>query len=243
MKPPALVMTDVCLDFQRGRNVRQQRFRALKDVSFTLRHGEKMGIVGRNGAGKSTLLRVMAGVLRPDSGKVERNHGRCQLLTLGLGFLGHLSGRQNAILNGLLMGFERREIDARLDEIREFSELGDFFEQPIETYSSGMRSRLAFSTAIQLEPDVLLLDEVLSVGDGHFRVKSKEAIQRRLQSDATIVLVSHDERILNEICDRILWLDEGRSVADGPPADILPAYVKTYAKRAPVPIEAPTSAP
>lgn len=223
---PAIIATRVGISFPQGRSMRRPQFQALHDVSLSLGHGEKLGIIGRNGAGKSTLLRVLAGVLAPDTGTIERDHGRCQLLSLGVGFLGHLTGRQNAILSGLLLGFERREIDALLEEIKEFSELGDFFEQTLDTYSSGMRSRLAFSTAIQLEPDVLLLDEVLSVGDAHFKRKSKQAIQRRLKSDATVVLVSHDERILGEICNRILWLEGGRSIADGAPQDILADYAR-----------------
>lgn len=220
----AIRMQDVGIEFSFGRHVGKRGFQALHGVSLCLNHGEKLGIVGRNGAGKSTLLRLIADVLQPDTGTVFRDHGRCQLLALGVGFIGHLSGRQNAYLSGLLMGIDKRDMKRRLEDVKEFSELGEFFDQPLDTYSSGMRSRLAFSTGIQLEPDILLLDEVLSVGDASFKRKSREVIRGRLDSNATIVMVSHDERILSEICDRIIWLEAGRSIEDGPPEQVLPRY-------------------
>ena len=142
-----------------------------------LRRGERLGVIGRNGAGKSTLLRVIAGILTPDRGSVRRAPVSCQLLSLALGFVPHLSGRDNAMLSGLMLGLRRREIVARLPAIREFCELGDFFEQPIASYSSGMIMRLAFSVAIQVEPDVLLIDEVLAVGDAEFQQKSGAAMR------------------------------------------------------------------
>ena len=151
--------------FHAQRSIGDGRYWALEDVNLQLRRGERLGVIGRNGAGKSTLLRVLAGILAPDRGRVRRSGISCQLMSLSLGFVGHLSGRDNAVLSGLLLGLRRREIVARLPAIREFSELGDFFEQPISTYSAGMNMRLAFSVAMQAEPDVLLIDEVLAVGD------------------------------------------------------------------------------
>lgn len=223
-RPLAMSLEDVHISFAQGRHIRGRRFQALKGVDLSLAHGDKLGVIGRNGSGKSTLLRVLAGVLHPDRGRIVRNHGPIQLLSLGLGFLGHLSGRENAILSALLQGLERRQIDPLLPEIQEFSELGDFFDEPLDTYSSGMRSRLGFATAIQLQPDILLLDEILAVGDAAFREKSRNVIQSRLKSDATVVLVSHGEQILRDICDRVVWLENGCVAAMGAPDEVLREY-------------------
>ena len=196
----------------------------LAGVDLALRAGEVVLLAGRNGAGKSTLLRVLAGILVPDRGRVRRGAVSCQLMSLALGFLPHLSGRDNAVLSGLLLGLRRRDIVARLPAIREFSELGDFFEQPIATYSVGMNMRLAFSVALQVEPDVLLIDEVLSVGDAEFQEKSGAALRARMGEGHTVVLVSHDEAQIAERCDRVLWIEHGRSVAEGPRDEVLAAY-------------------
>jgi lipopolysaccharide transport system ATP-binding protein len=156
--------------------------------------------------------------------------GRCclivdrQLLALNPGFVHYLSGRDNAVFGGLLQGLDRRAINARLDAIREFSGLGDFFDRPINTYSSGMLARLGFSLAMQLEPDILLIDETLSVGDSDFREKSSRALNERFQAAGTVVLVSHDESIVTALCDKVLWIEEGRTVMSGPTADVLEAY-------------------
>ena len=199
-------------------------FWALEDVSVTLRRGERLGVIGRNGAGKSTLLRVIAGILTPDRGTVRRGVVSCQLLSLALGFTPHLSGRDNAILSGLMLGLRRREIVQRLPAIHEFSELGDFFEQPIAAYSSGMMMRLAFSVAIQVEPDVLLIDEVLAVGDAEFQQKSGAALRARMGEGHTVVLVSHDENQIATLCDRVLWVEHGKSVLEGNRDDVFAAY-------------------
>ncbi|MCK9537531.1 ABC transporter ATP-binding protein [Dokdonella sp.] len=212
----------VAFDVQR--NIGGGRYWALEDVNLTLRRGERLGIIGRNGAGKSTLLRVLAGILVPDRGTVRRAPVSCQLLALALGFVGHLSGRDNAVLSGLMLGMRRREIIRRLPAIREFSELGEFFEQPIATYSAGMNMRLAFSVAMQVEPDVLLIDEVLSVGDAEFQHKSHAAMHARTGEGNTIVLVSHDEKQIAERCDRLLWVEQGRSQLEGSLKDVLAAY-------------------
>jgi len=210
--------------FNVGRSIAGQRHWALEDVSVTLRRGERLGVIGRNGAGKSTLLRVIAGILEPDRGRVTRGPVSCQLLALALGFVPHLSGRDNAILSGLLLGLRRREIVARLDAIREFSELGDFFEQPIASYSSGMNMRLAFSVAMQVEPDVLLIDEVLAVGDAEFQQKSGAALRARMGEGHTVVLVSHNEEEIARLCDRVLWIEHGRSLLEGPRDAVFEAY-------------------
>jgi lipopolysaccharide transport system ATP-binding protein len=210
--------------FSAQRRLAGSRFWALEDVSLTLRRGERLGVIGRNGAGKSTLLRVIAGILAPDRGSVRRAPVSCQLLSLALGFTPHLSGRDNAVLSGLMLGLRRRDIVARLPAIREFSELGDFFEQPIATYSAGMTMRLAFSVAIQVEPDVLLIDEVLAVGDAEFQQKSGAALRARMAEGHTVVLVSHDEAQVARLCDRVLWVEHGKSVCEGPRDEVFAAY-------------------
>lgn len=206
------------------RRFARSHFWALEDVSLTLRRNQRLGVIGRNGAGKSTLLRVIAGILAPDRGTVRRAPVSCQLLSLALGFTPHLSGRDNAVLSGLMLGLRQREIVARLAAIREFSELGDFFEQPIAAYSSGMVMRLAFSVAIQVEPDVLLIDEVFAVGDAEFQLKSGAALRERMGEGHTFVLVSHDENQIATLCDHVVWIEHGRSVLEGSREDVFAAY-------------------
>ena len=217
-------LENVGVAFSSQRRIAGGRFWALEDVSLQLRRGERLGVVRRNGAGKSTLLRVIAGILAPDRGKLRRAPVSCQLLSLALGFLPHLSGRDNAVLSGLMLGLRRREIVQRLPAIREFSELGDFFEQPIAAYSAGMTMRLAFSVAIQVEPDVLLIDEVLAVGDAEFQQKSGAAMRARMGEGHTVVLVSHDENQIAALCDRVLWVEHGRSVLEGDRDAVFAAY-------------------
>ena len=200
------------------------RFWALEDVSLVLESGARVGVVGRNGAGKSTLLRTLAGIIEPDRGRVARAHATCQLLSLAVGFVQHLSGRDNAILSGMLLGLRRREIERRLPAILEFSELGDFFEQPISTYSTGMLARLGFSVAMQVEPEILLIDEVLSVGDTEFQEKSGAALRERIHGGTTVVFVSHSDAAVRQVCDSALWIEHGRSVMQGPVDDVLRAY-------------------
>ncbi|SFN01762.1 ABC transporter ATP-binding protein [Dokdonella immobilis] len=224
MSAPLIELEHVGVAFSAQRRVGSGKFWALEDVSLSLRQGERLGVIGRNGAGKSTLLRVLAGILRPDRGQMRRDRVSCQLLSLALGFTPYLSGRDNAILSGLMIGLRQREIIARLPAIKEFSELGDFFEQPIASYSSGMVMRLGFSVAIQAEPDVLLIDEVLAVGDAEFQEKSGAALRERMRQGHTVVLVSHDETQVSALCDRLLWVEHGRSVREGPRDEVFAAY-------------------
>lgn len=224
MDQPLIELDKVGIAFSSQRRVGGGRFWALEEVSLSLRRGERLGVIGRNGAGKSTLLRVLAGILTPDRGTVTRKPISVQLLALALGFVPYLTGRDNAVLSGLMLGLRRRDIRQRLAAIKEFSELGDFFEQPIATYSSGMVMRLGFSVAIQVDPDVLLIDEVLSVGDAEFREKSGLALRERINDGRAVVLVSHDESQIASICDRVLWVEEGRSVMEGPRDDVFAAY-------------------
>lgn len=200
------------------------RFWALEDVSLTLQRGARLGVIGRNGAGKSTLLRTLAGILVPDRGSIRRQPVVCQLLSLAVGFVQHLSGRDNAVLSGLMLGMRRREIEQRLPAILEFSELGDFFEQPIASYSTGMLMRLGFSVAMQVKPEVLLIDEVLAVGDADFQVKSGLALHERIHGGTTVVFVSHGDAQIRAVCDQALWVEHGRSVMQGPVDAVLAAY-------------------
>lgn len=202
----------------------------LKNISFDLLRGETLGIIGRNGAGKSTLLRMIAGIIEPDAGRII-NHGvRVSLLALGVGFMSHLTGRENAILSGLLLGMRKRDILKRMGYIIEFSGLGDFIDQPLRTYSSGMCARLGFSVAIQATPEALLIDEVLGVGDEDFRKKSTEEMKRLIKSDTAIILVSHSLQDINELCDRVILIDQGTIALTGHTAEVLEQYRKLYAK-------------
>jgi lipopolysaccharide transport system ATP-binding protein len=202
----------------------------LKNISFDLLRGETLGLIGRNGAGKSTLLRMIAGIIEPDAGKII-NHGvRVSLLALGVGFMSHLTGRENAILSGLLLGMRKRDILKRMGYIIEFSGLGDFIDQPLRTYSSGMCARLGFSVAIQATPEALLIDEVLGVGDEDFRKKSTEEMKRLIKSDTAIILVSHSLQDINELCDRVILIDQGTIALTGHTAEVLEQYRKLYAK-------------
>ncbi len=215
---------NVGVAFSAQRQMAENHFWALEEVSLTLRRGDRLGVIGRNGAGKSTLLRLIAGILTPDRGSVRRAQVSCQLLSLALGFTPHLSGRDNAVLSGLMLGLRRRDIIQRLPSIREFSELGDFFEQPIATYSSGMTMRLAFSVAIQIEPEILLIDEVLGVGDAEFQQKSGAALRERMRDGHTVVLVSHDESQISALCNRLIWIEHGKSVLEGTRDEVFAAY-------------------
>ena len=197
---------------------------ALKNITFKLHKGECLGIIGDNGAGKSTLLRVMAGILAPDHGKIESSEARPSLLTLQLGFNPLLTGRENAIFMGVLLGLTRKQIEQRLPDIIRFSELGDFIDNHVGTYSSGMRARLGFSVAIQSDPDVLLIDEILGVGDASFRKRSSDFMREWIRSDKTVVFVSHASDTVRDLCDRVIWLENGRIALDGEPNYVLQKY-------------------
>jgi len=202
----------------------KQKYWALKDVSFMLKKGECLGIIGRNGAGKTTLLQMLAGIIRPDRG-VFLNHGySTTLLSLQIGFIPYLTGRENTMLNGLYLGLPKAVIKERIDEIQEFSELEDFFDQPIGSYSAGMRARLGFSIAFQLDPDVLLIDEVLGVGDESFREKSSGKMSEKIKSNKTVVIVSHTPSTIRELCNRAVWIENGVSMAEGDPGEVLNSY-------------------
>ena len=197
---------------------------ALDDVSFSVERGEAFGVIGRNGAGKSTLMRVLARTLRPDSGTVKISGETSTLLQLGVGFNPQLSGRKNVYLGALAMGMSRREVESHYDEIVDFAELGEAMDRPLQTYSSGMMARLAFSISMFMQASVFLVDEVLAVGDDHFKKKSRNAMRQMLEDAGTIVFVSHALPQVRDICDRVMWLDRGNVRQIGPAEDVIKEY-------------------
>ena len=203
------------------------KIEALRGVSFTLKNGKNLGIVGTNGSGKSTLLRVLSKTFAPDTGSLIINTKKSQLLTLGAGFIEDLTGRDNLYLNALLLGIPKYDLDNGLvEEIIEFSELGKFIELPMYTYSSGMKSRLTFSVAACIQPDLLLLDEVFSVGDAHFRAKSTERIQQMINSNNSVIMISHDTKAIEEHCENALWLHKGEVKMEGTSKDVMKEYLE-----------------
>ena len=197
---------------------------ALSKVSLSLGSGENLGIVGRNGAGKSTLLKVLARVLKPTRGHVQVHGQVAPILALGTGFDAELTGRENILLNGLLLGHRRVEVQQRMEEIVDFSGLGDFVDSPMRNYSSGMVARLGFSVATAWTPDVLIIDEVLSVGDTHFVKLCHERLERFRAAGTTLVMVSHQASEILRNCTRCLWLEKGKIVEDGSPVEVLQHY-------------------
>lgn len=202
-----------------------EAFYALRDVSFEIRHGESVGLIGRNGAGKSTLLKILSRITRPSRGRVLLYERVNSLLEVGTGFNSELSGRDNIFLNGSFLGMKTPEIKQKFDQIVAFSEIGQFIDTPVKYYSSGMFVRLAFSVAVHLTPETLLLDEVLAVGDAGFRQKSMDKMKELLCSGATIVLVSHSEQSIREVCQRAIWLEKGAVMADGSSTTVVDQYI------------------
>jgi ABC-type polysaccharide/polyol phosphate transport system ATPase subunit len=199
---------------------------ALRNVSFAIDRGEAFGIVGRNGSGKSTLLKLISGILKPTSGRVSVNGRIAALIELGAGFHPEITGRENIYINGIMLGLSKREIDRRFDRIVEFSGIGEFLDQPVKTYSSGMYVRLGFAVAVHVDPDVLLIDEVLSVGDEEFSARCVARIQEMKYRGVTLVFVTHQLDQVRALCDRALWLDHGRTEAVGDPDRVVDAYLQ-----------------
>ena len=200
-------------------------FEAVKDVSFDIEEGQVVGLIGRNGSGKSTLLRAIAGIFSADKGNINLYGKTVSLLSIGVGFKTNLSGRENIFLSGLLMGFKKSEIQEKLDSIIEFSELGAFIDKPVKTYSSGMYSKLAFSITAIMETDIMLIDEVLSVGDEKFKKKSYEKIKELISDKTrTVIIVSHSMDTLNKLCDHIIWLNNGVLMRQGETREVLAEY-------------------
>ncbi len=209
----------------KGRKEKNEYYEAVKGISFSVQKGEILGIIGRNGCGKSTMLRAIGGIYSPDEGIIETFDNSVALMAIGVGFQKELTGRENILLSGSLLGVNEETMLKYMDDIIEFSELGSFIDKPVRTYSSGMHSKLAFSITSVLEPDIMLLDEVLSVGDQAFRKKSLNRMKQLIsRKDRTVVIVSHSISTLLELCDKVLWMHEGRMVKIGEPREVLKQY-------------------
>lgn len=209
----------------RLRKSKLEVYEALRGISFEVKKGEIMGIVGKNGSGKSTLLRAIAGIFSADSGSIELESDSVSLLSIGVGFQKKLSGRENIILSGMLLGFSEQQVRDKMDEIIAFANLGKFIDMPVKTYSSGMYSKLAFSITAVLETDIMLIDEVLSVGDAKFKKKSYKKMQELIMDEnRTVVIVSHSTETLEKLCTSLLWLHEGEIKMQGDTKTVLDAY-------------------
>ena len=206
------------------RQLRFKQFTALKDINFTISKGEIVGLMGLNGSGKSTLLKIIAGVMKPTTGRVAVKGSIAPLIEVGAGFNADLSGRENIFLNSYLLGFNKKYINDHLDEIIEFAELGEFIDVPLKNYSSGMKSRLGFAIATAVDPDVLIVDEVLAVGDFKFQQKCHKKIKELMDGDTTVLIVSHNINQIKELCTRCIWLEKGKIIADGPSEEVCAKY-------------------
>jgi ABC-type polysaccharide/polyol phosphate transport system ATPase subunit len=215
---------------------------AIRDLSFEVHRGEAFGIIGRNGSGKSTLLKLVSGILKPTGGKLSVNGRIAALIELGAGFHPEITGRENVYINGIMLGLSRREVDQRYDRIVEFSGIGEFLDQPVKTYSSGMYVRLGFAVAVHVDPDILLIDEVLSVGDEEFSARCVAKIQEMKYRGVTLLFVTHQLDQVRNLCDRALWLDHGRIEAIGDPMRVVDAYLQEVSG-APAQAAAPPAPP
>jgi homopolymeric O-antigen transport system ATP-binding protein len=205
-----------------------QDFEAVKDVSFEVPKGQMLGLIGRNGSGKSTLLKIVAGVYIPSAGSVQVHGSLAPLIELGAGFHHELTGRENILLNGLLMGYSKREMLERESRIIAFAEIEEFIDTPVKQYSSGMYMRLAFSVATEVDPEILVIDEILAVGDAGFQQKCFERIQSFKRAGKTILLVTHSMDQVQEYCDRAIWIDHGSIMADGAPEGVTQMYKASF---------------
>lgn len=212
------------------KELRYEDFYALNGISFSVFKGEVFGIIGRNGAGKSTLLKIIAGVLKPTTGEVFRNGSVAPLIELGAGFNNELTGRENIYLNGMLLGYSKKFISEKIEEIIEFSELGRFIHSPLKTYSSGMKARLGFSIATIVQPDILIVDEILAVGDAEFRQKSEQKILSMIESGTTVLFVSHSLDQISRLSNRVMWLEHGRVKEIGETSEVVQKYKSTLRK-------------
>ncbi len=201
-------------------------FTALENISFTLNQGDTLGLIGHNGAGKSTLLKVISGILKPTEGGVHCSGNVVPMLELGSGFDYDLTGRENIYLNGAILGYTEEFLDEKYDEIVEFSELGQFIDSPIRNYSSGMLARLAFSVASEVKPDILIVDEILSVGDAAFQEKSRAKMMELMGGGATVLFVSHSIDQIQELCNKVIWLEHGHIKMAGEADEVCEAYMR-----------------
>ncbi|WP_077534044.1 ABC transporter ATP-binding protein [Massiliimalia massiliensis] len=237
MREYAIEVKDLCVNYRNLQkySIKQnffsfkrrktEQFEAVKNVSFSVEKGEILGIVGRNGSGKSTLLKTLAGIFSPDSGTIDMKGHSVSLLSIGVGFQTELTGRENIMLSGMLLGFSQEFIKEKMEEIIEFSELGKFIDMPVKSYSSGMHSKLAFSITAILETDIMMIDEVLSVGDTKFKKKSYAKMKSLINDqDRTVLIVSHSSDTLRQLCTSILWLHDGVIKMQGDTKEVLAAY-------------------
>jgi lipopolysaccharide transport system ATP-binding protein len=207
------------------RNQKQKKeFWALKNITLHVKRGKSLAIIGRNGSGKSTLLKIISKIIYPTDGSVQVNGKISSLLELGAGFKPDYTGRENVYLNGSILGLSKNEIDKKFDSIVEFSEIGDFVDQPVRNYSSGMYMRLAYSIAVSSNPDILLIDEILAVGDSKFKEKGLQRIIELKQGGTTIILVSHSEDMIKKVCDSVVWLENGKKKIEGNTQEVLKLY-------------------
>lgn len=239
MKKIALDVSHVSIDYRdlshmslakslkKGEVKKANVVRAVNNVTFSVNKGEILGIVGRNGSGKTTLLRSIAGIFQPDEGTIDTHGNRVSLMAIGIGFNQNNTGRENILKSGMLLGCKFDYVKERMNEIIEFSELGDFIDRPVRTYSSGMYSKLSFSVTAILDTDIMLVDEVLSVGDERFRKKSFRKMEELMMSDRTVLIVSHATETLKKFCDKILWINDGKYVMMGATLDVLAEYDKS----------------
>ena len=223
---PIITLKNVAITYKSGLPIFRKRTvtHAIKDVSFEIYHGETVGIIGRNGSGKSTLLQLLNGIIQPDYGSIDFHKATSTLLSLTLGYDQNVSGRNNAILQGMLLGLSKSEIIRHMDDIIEFSELQDFIDAPVKNYSTGMKQRLGFAVAMKVKTDILLIDEILAVGDQIFRKKSRLAMEEKINSGDTVILVSHNEADIKQLCNRVIWLVDGAVEMSGTPDEVLPEY-------------------
>ena len=237
MSEIAIEVKDLCIDYKslksysikkmllKGKRNKREVFHAVKNVSFELEKGEILGIIGKNGSGKSTMLKAIAGIFSPDKGSIDLKGHSVSLLSIGVGFQKNLSGRENIMLSGMLLGFSEEHIKNKMQEIIEFADLGDFIDMPVRTYSSGMYSKLAFSITAILETEIMLVDEVLSVGDEKFKKKSLNKMKSLINDEnRTVVIVSHSIPTLKELCTRVMWMHDGEIRKIGDSEEVLNEY-------------------
>ena len=213
-----------------GKKKKNEYFWALKNVSFEVKQGDVVGLIGSNGAGKSTLLKVVSGVMKPTSGKVEVDGVISPMIELGAGFDQNLTARENIYLNGAILGYSKKFLDSKFDEIVEFSELKDFLDVPVKNFSSGMTAKLAFSIATIVDPEILIVDEILSVGDLRFQEKSKNKMMEMIKGGTTVLYVSHSLESIKDLCNKVVWLDHGQVVKMGDTKEICDEYYKSQMK-------------
>lgn len=231
MQNTAITVENLSVHFNKrgslAKGLKSKRFSAFSNISFKIYEGESLGILGRNGAGKSTLLKCLNGILLPDEGTIT-NHANLSvsLLSISAGFVGNLSGKENAILSGLLLGISKPKIMEKINEIKALADIGAFFDEPVKTYSSGMKSRLGFSVAYYLDSDIILIDEVISVGDASFRKKSADLMKARIKDNKTAVIVTHNTVLAEQLCDRLLYLTKGGDILSGSKHEIIGFYEK-----------------